>query len=101
MDVVLSRNIGHEVLRTEDEARVSCLRETSLVAGSQGGASLSPRRKGTPTITQCLVRCADKKYLVLGTECGAGGERPDRAVGSTQYEGLVGTRLPRPVPRVG
>src|ERR1700686_1322506 len=32
------------------------------------------------TITQCLVRCADKKYLVLGTECGAGGERPDRAV---------------------
>ena len=36
------------------------------------------------------LRCADTKYLILGTKRGAGGERPDRAVGSTQYEVLVG-----------
>jgi MmyB-like transcription regulator ligand binding domain len=74
------------VLRTGSKRGYPCLGKGSLDEPSRGGASFyRPRRKGTP---RCLVRCADTKYLVLGTQLGA---LQGLASAQTTADGLVET----------
>jgi integrase len=116
-----SRSSVHPLKRDEATALERVLRASSARAGDYVFPSERGERMSRSAFWRLVAQAGERAGLAvhayahllrhscgyyrankgLGTKRGAGGERPDRAVESTQYEVLVGARLPRHLPPIG